>query len=76
MTVGNVLLTANARARVTVTLEIPLADSWGGTTAINQVVGQATDVAINMLHELTRNGARIIGDPVVTMVLVDGKDRR
>ncbi len=74
MSIANVGLTSNTRARVTVTLEIPVNDNWGGTTEINQVVGQAKDSARQKLFELTKNGARIIGEPVVTMVMVDAKE--
>ncbi len=74
MSIANVGLTTNARARITVTLEIPVPDNWGGNCDINQVVGQAKDSALGKLRDLTRVGARIIGEPVVTMVLVDAKE--
>lgn len=75
MATANVVLTANARAQVKVTLEIPVPDNWGGGTDINQVVGQAKESALGKLRDLTRNGARIIGEPVVTLILMEGQDR-
>jgi len=74
MSIANVDLTSNARARVTVTLEIPVSDNWRGSCEINQVVGQAKASALAKLHAIVRSGARVIGEPVVTMVLVDAKE--
>jgi hypothetical protein len=74
MTIANVSLTSNTRAQVTVTLEIPIGDNWNGSTDINQVVGQAKDSALGKLRDIIRGGARIIGEPVVTMIMVDARE--
>ena len=66
-------LTSNSRARVTVTLEIPVPDNWGGDCTVSQIHKQAIDSAREKLYALTKSGARIIGEPSVTMVLVDAK---
>lgn len=74
MTIANVHLTTSTHARVTVTLDIPVGDNWGGTTEVNQIVGQATDSALGKLHTLLRDGASVVGRPVVTMIIVVGKE--
>lgn len=74
MAIANVGLTSNARARVIVTLEIPISDNWGGTCDVNQIVGQAKSSALGKLQELMRHGARIVGEPKVTMILVDANE--
>ena len=74
MTIAHVGLTSNARARVTVTLEIPVSDNWSGTADVNQVVGQAKDSALGRLRAILNSGARIVGEPTVTMILVDAKE--
>lgn len=67
-------LTSNSRARVTVTLEISISDNWGGDTTVDQIVSQAKTSAIQKLVNMTRSEARIIGEPVVNMIMVDGKN--
>lgn len=73
MSISNIAVTSNARARVTVTIEIPITSNWGGTCEVNQVHGQAIDDAMGKLREIISSGGRIIGEPVVTMILVDAK---
>lgn len=73
-----------ARARVVVTVEIPLPDKWGADCSLDQIQKQAKDGAENAL----RNGlvlsylqcgrdpkteATIVGEPRVTAILVDEK---
>ncbi len=74
MTIANVGLTTNTRARVTVTVEISITDNWGGTTEVNQIVGQAKDSALTRLRSVLLRDFKIIGEPTVTMILVDGKE--
>lgn len=62
-----------ATARVRIVLDIPLADTWGGECAIEQIQKQATDEVLGMLrnnrvHELVN--ATIVGHPEVTAILV------
>lgn len=62
----------NASARVRLTIDIPLTDSWGGDCPLEQVEKQAKDVALGMIrnsqfHELKM--ARIVGEPEVTAIL-------
>ena len=63
-----------ATARVRLTIDIPLTDTWGSDCAIDQIQKQAKEGALGMIrnsqfHELKL--ATIIGEPVVTAVLVE-----
>lgn len=63
-----------AVARVKITLDIPLGDSWGADCPIAQVQEQASRSVLAMLRnnkiaELAR--ALIIGEPQVTAILID-----
>jgi hypothetical protein len=67
-----------AKARVRVTIDIPVGDSWGEECDIAQVHRQAKESALGMLrnskfHELQR--AVIVGEPVVTAILVEPEVR-
>jgi hypothetical protein len=64
----------SAKARVRVTLEIPVGDSWGEECDIAQIHRQAKESALGMIrnsqfHELKL--AVIVGEPVVTAILVE-----
>jgi len=73
-----------ARAIVTLTLEIPIGGgAWGAECTVGQVHKQALDNAqgcIRQAMQLDRQvkspcfppGTRIIGEPKVTKILVDG----
>lgn len=67
-------LTSNSRARVEVTLELQITDNWNGQATVEQVHAQAKESALGKLRDLTSGGrARVIGEPKVTMILVDAK---
>jgi hypothetical protein len=73
-----------ARARVQVTLEFLVTDTWGDDCKVDQVYKQAAESAIGQLRRgclvsvasaLARDGeARVIGDPKVTAILVNKTD--
>lgn len=67
------MLTSNSRVRVTVTLEIPISDNWGKDCTVEQIHKQAIDSALVKLNQIVSHGARVVGDPLVTMILVDRK---
>lgn len=75
MPAAHVALTSNTRVQVKRTLEVAISDNWTGETHINQVVAQAKASALNRLHDILRQGARVIGTPGVTLVMVDGEAR-
>lgn len=61
-----------ATARVRLTIEVPLTDTWGGDCPLEQVEKQAKDAALGMIrnsqfHELKM--ATILGEPQVTAIL-------
>jgi hypothetical protein len=65
-----------ATARVRITLDIRLTDSWGNDCSIEQIQKQATASVLGIFrgrvgvpHELT--GAAVIGEPTVTAILVE-----
>ena len=69
-------------ARVTLTVEIEIAQRWGGHCTMEQVFAQARESAIGAarrglaLHSMVsgvdvKTPARIIGDPKVVAILVD-----
>lgn len=63
-----------ARARVTVTLEIEVPDSWGTDCTVKQVHDQAVDAALAIIEKVKQRGYvhyRILGEPTVLTVLVE-----
>lgn len=71
------------RARVTLTVEIDLSQPWGPDATMGDVFKRATQDAIGAvrrglsIHHMTtgsdaKTPARIIGDPKVVAILVDG----
>ena len=60
-----------AKAKITVTVEVFLSDTWGDECTIAQINKQASDSAIGLLRR-AYNGkdVQITGTPVVTVVLV------
>ena len=73
------------RARVTVTLEIPVPDAWGADCTLGQVYVQAKDSAIGILRRYFDLGdgvmysqeqkARIVGEPTVVAIHTEGRAR-
>jgi hypothetical protein len=62
----------SVHARVTITLEIPVASVWGPTCNMKQISEQAITDVKGMLRNSKNSmmyGARIIGDPKVTAIL-------
>lgn len=65
---------AKAHATVRIELELDDVSGWGKDCTIGQVYDQAAHAALCKLNELvTKHGARIIGNPQVTAVLVPEK---
>lgn len=71
-----------ARARVTLTVEIDVPDTWGPDCSTGQVFKQASEAAIValrgglVLHHLragsdTKTPARVVGEPLIRAILVD-----
>jgi hypothetical protein len=64
-----------ASARIQVTLDVPVKDSWGDGSDIAQVRKQAIVSGLENLHEVLRtSGVRVIGEPTVTIVLINERD--
>jgi hypothetical protein len=67
-------MTSNSRAQVKLTLEILISDNWGEECTVTEIHKQAKESAIQKLQELiSGRAARIIGEPIVTLILVDSK---
>jgi hypothetical protein len=67
-------LTTNTRARVAVTLEISCISSWNKDATVDQVHRQAhADARQRLVSVFNAGGVRVVGDPTVTMILVDSK---
>ena len=65
-----------ARARAVVTVEIPIGGTWGSECRLSQVHDQAADEARGAIRNALTSvhrpaGFRIVGDIVVTAVLVE-----
>lgn len=60
-----------ASAQIQVTLQVAINDQWGDGTDIAQIREQAVRSALEKLRDITRNSARVVGDPKVTIVLVE-----
>lgn len=66
-------------ARVTMTIEFAVTDSWGGDCKLDQVHQQAVESAVGELRRGVAVGrpdgkhvpARLVGEPKVTAVLVE-----
>ncbi len=76
-----------AVARVTVTVEIDVGGSWGPDCTTRQVFEQAKERALRALrqgltiHHMTsgkdtKTGGRIIGEPVIRAIMIDGSGER
>lgn len=65
----------NAKARVSLNLEITLGDVWGGDCQVAQIHKQAAEAAIGStqsLSDMIRQGrAKVIGEPKVTTILLE-----
>jgi hypothetical protein len=67
-------LTTNTRARVAVTLEISCISNWNKDATVDQVHRQAlADARQRLVSVFNAGGVRVVGDPTVTMILVDSK---
>lgn len=67
-----------ARARVKLTIEIPVSDTWGQDCAFLQVQQQALSAALGRIqHGGMRDGVdyTVIGKPEVTAILLKEEDR-
>ena len=63
---------ALAHARVTLTIEVSVSDTWGDDCKLDQVYRQASASAIGMLQrELPTARFRIIGEPKVDTVITE-----
>lgn len=64
-----------ASARVTLTVEISVDDTWGNDCRVDQIQRQAAESALGILRRMKEphrmSPFKIIGDPKVTMILVD-----
>ncbi len=65
-----------AKARVKVTLELDLSDTWGSETPISQIQKQASDSAMQIVNKRLLDGGapvngRIIDGPDVQAILVE-----
>lgn len=72
------------RARVTLTIEMDLGDTWGGDCSVAQIQKQAAEAAIGhvrhglIVHGLTgrrdaTQHARLVGEPKVEAILMERK---
>lgn len=69
-------LTTSSRARVRVEIEISITprNNWGATATVDQIHKQAVASALGKLKMgLETRAWRVIGEPEVTMILVDAK---
>lgn len=60
-----------ASARIQVTLEVPISDQWNDGTDIALIRDQAVRSGLEKLRDILRNSARVVGEPKVTIVLVE-----
>lgn len=60
-----------ASARIQVTLDVPISDQWNDGTDIAEVRKRAVQSGLEKLHDILRNAARVVGEPKVTIVLVE-----
>lgn len=60
-----------ASARIQVTLDVPVSDQWTDGTDIAQIREQAVRSGLEKLRDVLRNSARVVGEPKVTIVLVE-----
>lgn len=68
-----VLKATNVYAHVRLTVELPVPSTWGPGVGLDQVYSQAVEDALGKLRKACngRSEYRIIGEPVVTAVMVD-----
>lgn len=75
-------MNCQGRARVTLTIEMDLGDSWGGDCTVAQIHDQAAKAAVHQLRcglvidglhaaREARQHARIVGEPKVEAILVE-----
>ena len=62
-----------ATARILVTLDVPITDTWGEGTDIGQIRKQAVESGLRRLGEILQvvDRPRVVGEPKVTIVLVE-----
>lgn len=61
-----------AKARVQVTLDVELPDTWGPDCRVDQIQKQAAESARQRLsNELKHTKCAVVGDPKVTAILVE-----
>lgn len=63
-----------ASARVKLTIEVHVPSSWGKDCKIDQVESQATEEALNIVRRDLGRVCTIIGEPVVSMIIVPTKE--
>lgn len=65
-------MSLQVRARVTVTLELALPDTWNEDAKFDQVEKQAREKAISMLERVCKEAHLTVRDaPTVTVVIVE-----
>lgn len=60
-----------ASARIQVTLDVPISDTWEAGADILQIRKQAVESGLEKLRDILRGTARLVGEPKVTIVLVE-----
>ena len=62
-----------ASAQILVTINVPIADTWPDGTDVATIRQQAVASAVTRLREILRGpaGPHIVGEPRVTIVLVE-----
>lgn len=73
----NYKFTHSASARVTLEVEIQVSSKWGADCSIQQVHQQALEEASvklsRVIAESEAGGIRIVGNPKISAVIVEGK---
>lgn len=62
-----------ATARVKLTLDVEVTDTWGPHTTLNEVTKQATESAICAIRKGIAHRFTVVGEPQVSCVIVDGQ---
>lgn len=64
-----------ASAVVTLTVKIPVSDTWGSDCQVDQIHRQAKESAIGILNRMRKPNEHVpftvIGEPTVTSILVE-----
>lgn len=60
-----------AKAVVVVTLEVSIPNTWNNGTPIEQIRDEARKAGLIELKDVLTKGAKVVGTPAVTMILVD-----